>query len=232
MGRKPAITGVGGADIASGRAAFYDLLVAVFRHLPDDELLTRINSGDFQVFLQRCCELHNGRMDSGIALLNAYQSSIQGRPSEEVINELAVDRTRILRGTGHPDLKPPHEALYTGKGNIGDSVLEVRRFYRKSGLLPEDTRGESPDYLCVELDFMRQLCLREHSQWLSGEESGLTIMDEKEFLKEHLGEWVDAFCEQVEKHALTDFYRGLCRILSAFVGMERTWLTDLLAGRP
>ena len=224
---KPILSGgVSGADIASGRAALYDLLVAVFRHLPDRALLGRIGRGEFQGHLARCCKLENGRFNAGLDLLTSYQSRIQGRPDEDVLTELSVDRTKILRGTGHPDLRPPYEGLYRSRKSMGDSVLEIRRFYRKAGLLPDETVGESPDYLCVELDFMKQLCLREQDRWLHDRDVRETVTQEEEFLKEHLGQWVGDFASAVEKHAVTDFYRGFSLILAGFVAMDREWLEE------
>ena len=228
MGRKPFVSGAAGAGIAAGRAAFYDLLVGVFRHLPDRDFLMRIERGDFQDFFARCCELENGRLNSGVALLNSYQGSIRGRPEGEVLTELSVDRTKMLRGTGHEDLKPPYEGLYTRKQSMGDSVLEVRRSYRKAGLMPDETVHESPDYLCVELDFMKQLCLREQEQWRHDGRVKETITQEEEFLREHLGTWVGEFCGVMGKHGLTDFYKGFSLILDAFVTMDKEWLGEVL----
>jgi TorA maturation chaperone TorD len=228
MAKKLSITATKGADVAAGRAAFYDLLVAIFGHLPDLGLVAKIERGDFQTFLARCCELEQGRLDSGLRMVTAYQDGIKGRPGEEVLTELSVDRTRILRGTGHPDLKPPYEGLYRREENIGDSVLEIRRFYRKAGLLPDETVRESADYLCVELDFMKELCLRERSGWLDDSGVGETVAREEEFLRRHLSAWVGDFCAAAEKHALTDFYRGFSLVLEAFIGMEKEWLGDLL----
>jgi TorA maturation chaperone TorD len=228
MAGKSAIFGSTGADVAAGRAAFYGLLVAVFGHLPDRELVAKIERGDFQSFLTRCCELGHGRLDSGLQMVTAYQAGIKGRPGEEVLTELSVDRTKILRGTGHPELKPPYEGLYKRRESIGASVLELRRFYRKTGLLPDETVRESADYLCVELDFMKELCLREQSRWLKDERVRETVAQEEEFLRRHLGNWVGDFCTEVEKHALTDFYRGFSLILDAFIGLEKEWLGDLL----
>jgi hypothetical protein len=74
MGSKPVLSGAAGAGIAAGRAAFYDLLVAVFRHLPDRDLLMRIERGDFQDFFARCCELEDGRLNSA-ELLSSYQGA-------------------------------------------------------------------------------------------------------------------------------------------------------------
>jgi TorA maturation chaperone TorD len=228
MGRKPVVSGAAGAGIAAGRAAFYDLLVAVFRHLPDRDLLMRIERGDFQEFFARCCELENGRLNSGVDLLNSYQAGIRGKTEGEVLTELSVDRTKMLRGTGHEDLKPPYEGLYMRKKSMGDSVLEVRRSYRKAGLMPDETVHESPDYLCVELDFMKQLCLREQDQWLHDGGIKETIAQEEEFLREHLGTWVGDFCRAVGKHGLTDFYKGFSLILAAFVSMDQEWLGEVL----
>jgi TorA maturation chaperone TorD len=227
---KPTPSRSSGSEIAAGRVALYDLLVAVFRTLPDRELLGRIQRGEFQDYLARCCELEDHRFNGGLELLASYRSRIQHSPEQEILTELSVDRTKILRGTGHPDLKPPYEGLYRSRESMGDSLLEIRRFYRKAGLVPDETMGESPDYLCVELDFMSHLCRREQGLWLHGGEVRETVAREREFLKEHLGHWVGDFAHAVEKHAATDFYRGFCQILDAFVALDLEWL-DRLEGQ-
>ena len=50
---------------------------------------------------------------------------------------------------------------------------------------------------------------------------------EEEFLRVHLGTWVTEFCAAVEKHAATDFYRGLAMILDAYIRTDRKWLQSL-----
>ncbi|RJR47453.1 MAG: hypothetical protein C4576_09530 [Desulfobacteraceae bacterium] len=227
MGRKTAFSATAGADVASGRAAFYELLVGVFQWLPDREFLQKIRNGGFQDLLTRFSELRNDRFDSGAHLLSSYQSSIQTGSDEEVLKELSVDRTRILRGTGHPDLKPPYEGLYSRKA-AGESVLEIIRFYRRAGLLPDMDNQESADFLLVEMDFMKQLCLREQEKWLNREGIEETITQEKEFLEEHLGNWAGDFFLAVEKHASTDFYRGFSTIADGFLKMDEEWITRLM----
>ena len=51
---------------------------------------------------------------------------------------------------------------------------------------------------------------------------------EETFLTEHLGSWVVEFCRQVERHALTDFYRGFALILEAVISTEMQYLRELI----
>jgi len=218
------------AEIAGGRAMMYGLFVEVFGHLPDQRLLAKIKNDDFNTILIGVGNLDNQSLQSYRDHIKSYQSLIKSRTNEQVLTELSVDRTRILRGTGYGDLKPPYEGLYRGMKEIGDSVLAVKRFYRKAGLLPDETVHESPDYLCVELDFMKQLCLREQAQWSSGADVTETVMTEAAFLREHLGCWVGEFCCQAEKEAMTRFYKGFIGIMDAVVIIDNEYLQDLLQG--
>ncbi len=133
-------------------------------------------------------------------------------------------------------MKPPYEGLYKRGAGLGDSVLTLKRFYRKAGLVPDEVATDSADFLCVELDFMKQLCLREETLRLRHGESGQSITQavagaiavQEEFLRVHLGSWVGAFCSAVRKHASTDFYRGFALIMDAFIRTDREWLTSLV----
>jgi putative dimethyl sulfoxide reductase chaperone len=223
-------------DIASGRAAFYDLLIAVFEHLPSRNLLAKIRDGEFERLLAGYCGLGEQGLEAGLKLISSYRISLTDKPDDDVLTGLAVDRTRILRGTGHADMLPAYEGVYTKGAGLGDSVLEVRRFYRKAGIVPEETVTDAADYLCVELDFMKQLSLREEALRL--EEAKLrddatqsivkNIAMQEEFLRLHLGNWVGKFCKAVENHASTDFYRGFALILDAYIRIERKWLQSLV----
>lgn len=214
------------ADVASGRAALYGLLIAVFERPPDHNLLAKIRTGEFEQLLGGYRELGERGFRAGLDKISSYRAAIRERPDEEALIELAVDRTRILRGTGHRDMRPPYEGLYKKGVGFGESVRDVRRFYRKAGLVPDDTVTEAADYLCVELDFMKQLCLRERIL-REGEPKQLSVQSialEEEFLRMHLGAWIGAFCSAVVKHASTDFYRGFALILDAYIRVERAYV--------
>ena len=206
------------AGMADARESLYDLLVKIINHLPDEDLLNKIKTGVFE-------EVFEGF--SGARHIRAYRSNLDGAPPDEIITELAVDRTKILRGTGHKEMKPPHEGCYLEDSDIASAAIKVRGFYRKAGLLPDESIPEAPDYLCVELDFMKNLCMREKEQWQSGEDAFETLALEKDFLTEHLGCWMGGFCSAADKHAVTDFYRGFCEILDEVITMDLEYLKEL-----
>ena len=214
------------AELAGGRASVYELLVGVFGCLPDEAFLMRIGGEGVQSFLDSCSTIEGKGFKPGVEHIHHYLSLIKGRPRHEVLEELSVDRTGMLRGTGHRDLRPPYEGLYTPKKNAGDILLEIKRSYRRAGLMPDDSINESPDFLCLELDFMKQLCLRERDEWLSQKETRETVSHQEAFLREHLGSWVGQFCGESAKHARTDFFRGFSLILQAFISKETSYLSE------
>lgn len=194
-------------------------------------MLARIKGGEFELLLAEYRELGEKGFRLGLDRISSYQRAIRERVDSDVLTELAVDRTKTLRGTGHRDMKPPYEGLYKKGAGFGESVRDVRRFYRTAGLVPDETVTEAADYLCVELDFMRQLCLRERALHEAGESEqaiAQTIALQEEFLRMHLGAWVGAYCTAVARHASTDFYRGFVLIMDAYIRTDKEWLESLV----
>jgi len=215
------------AQVAERRAEAYGSLVGVFSSLPDKNLLMRIKGNGLDELLNAFYERDRSRFKSGVDHVKSYCVSVGTKHDDGVLNELSVDRTRILRGTGNTGLQPPYEGVYKGRKNTGTSALQVKKFYRRAGLIPDETVPEPPDYLCVELDFMRQLCLREQEQWSSHVNVKNTILLEETFLREHLGSWLGEFCSQAQRDALTGFYRGFLFILDGFVKIDNKYLAQV-----
>ncbi len=204
-------------EMAGSRSRMYELMVGVFNQLPDGALLKKIETREFENLF---------REFSGAAHIRGYRLWMEKNPPETIINELSVDRTRILRGTGPTDLKPPHEGCYTMDCDLGSAAIEVKCFYRTAGLMPDTTVCESPDYLCVQLDFMKHLCRREQRLRSAGRDVTENVACQEAFLKKHLGGWVGDYCEQVQKHALTDFYRGFASILKDIISRDMAYLRN------
>ncbi len=110
-----------------------------------------------------------------------------------------------------PDLHlSPHESLYNYPvGETprlwGRAAYEVQEHYRSAGLMIDEESDAIPDHLGLELLFMSYLV-----------ENGLTTQQRK-FMEGHLFRWVPDFCDEVEKHAATGFYKEVAIVLKEFV---------------
>ncbi len=110
-----------------------------------------------------------------------------------------------------PDLHlSPHESLYNyplgeTPGLWGRAAYEVQEFYRSAGLVIDEESEVIPDHLGLELLFMSYLV-----------ENDL-VGQQRKFMDEHLLRWVPEYCDEVEKHAATTFYKEVAILLKEFV---------------
>ena len=219
------------AQSAGLRAGVYGLLAGVMGNLPDKRLIFMIKGDELIGLFRRIDNTRFQDYHEAIDLIQAYGTEIEDRPEEEVLQELAVDRTRIMRGTGPRELKPPYEGLYRKNGKADQSIRQLKEFYRTAGVHPDDNVNESPDFLGIELDFMRHLCIREQHQWSTNQDALQTFKLEKAFLGNHLGSWVCTYCSLVLQYAFTGFYKGIGAFLGAFIKMDTGYLNEMI-GKP
>lgn len=215
------------AELAARRADFYAFFAGGWNQLPEASYLDKLKGAELDHMLNACCNYGSKGFIKGSNCIRSYLAGDHGKSDAQMVEELSVDRTRILRGTGHKDMMPPYEGLYKGKKNTNHSILALKRFYRRTGLALEDSVNEAPDFICVQLDFMKQIILREKQQWLSEDDVGLIITQEETFLKNHLGSWVSDFCFQVNQHAQTNYYRGIAMIMDDFIVADMSYLEGL-----
>lgn len=97
------------------------------------------------------------------------------------------------------------------------------------GLTPSPDATERLDYIGVELDFMRELALREAAAWESDtpEPAAKLLEAQHAFMTEHLGEWPSAFVEKALEWVKTDFYKSHLLMLRGFIASERQELASL-----
>ncbi|MEL7564361.1 MAG: molecular chaperone TorD family protein [Dehalobacterium sp.] len=203
------------AERAKARAQIYHMLAGFFGHVPDGGLIDGIKSSCFQGLLESCIG------SRGIFF------NMEPGEEKEILEKISVDRTRIVRVPGNMALKPPYEGLYKRDESFGIVVLNVKRIYRDAGLMPESTVHESPDFLGIELDFMRKMCLREQAQWCIGETPLDTIGIQEKFLKEHLNSWVKDYCRQAEKQASTNLCRSFISFLDRVIASDMKYVQKL-----
>lgn len=124
---------------------------------------------------------------------NGYQKMLRG------------DYNRLFWGPDHI-LVPPWESIYCTKEKLlfGKSEIAVRRYYQLFGLKVNDR--EPADHLSIELSFMARLC----AIGISDAKRIFTVLEnQKNFLEDHLSQWVPILADEVLNKAKTTFWSAL-----------------------
>jgi TorA maturation chaperone TorD len=211
-------------SLARCRGDLYNLLSSVYLHLPARETLELgwKPAVDLLGFPQGESKEPLQRVDKGLRLIKPYSSGgsvLEGR----TLTNLSRDWTRLFRGVEKKGILPPYESLYrTGKLQEKPS-REIHRLFSQMGIRVPDEWHQPPDYIGVELDFMRLLCSKELEAY---EKQGANILSEtlhaeQSFVENHLGVWVPQFCEKMFLEAEEDYFRGVSHLTVGLIGYDR-----------
>ena len=207
--------------VAQARRCVYEMLSAYYLGLPDQRMVDSIFDPDFDRRLSTVASVfETGEMQEGLRLISNFISSFKNQSQEEILRRIAIDRTRLFRGISEKHSPPPpYESFYREQRLRGEGSAEVYRFYSKLGVTLAEEWTESPDYLGIEIDFMRLLCQSEEEAWLNSQpEKALEFLGASmDFLKDHLLKWVPSFLDKMYEMADLDFYRGLAKLTSGFL---------------
>jgi TorA maturation chaperone TorD len=223
------------AGLAASRSRVYGFLGAVYNRLPDEGFAESLSGSDLAGFLSSLAGTEDlpESMREGLGLIEGFVRDSEAKPVDELQTELAVERTRLLRGL-KPGYGPPpaYESVWLGSDQqpVVQASVAVRQAYAESGVdLPEEVRDQ-PDFIGLELDFMRHLTEKEAQAWSGGDREGALKALEKEraFLEEHIARWIPRFSEVMVEEARLDFYRGIARMTKGFVLDEAQKVAELL----
>ena len=195
----------------------YDVLKQIFYVEPAKSLLQTLR--DNEIFDSFPFREEGNLIDTGIKIINQFFTDKQNK-DDEMTSEVRWDFTQLFVGP-YALPAPPWESVYRSNEHLlyQDTAFEVRKEYLKYNFIPKNYPHEADDHIGFELDFMLQLALN------SSEDA---LKDSKKFLDEHLTQWIADFSRDVQKHALTEFYRGAAIILKGFIAEDLKLLNELL----
>jgi TorA maturation chaperone TorD len=130
---------------------------------------------------------------------------------------LKIDYTRLFVGP-FKLLAPPYGSFYLeDKKLMGDSTIDVKKCYDDEGL--DIVIKDAPDHIIMELEFLYYLVAKQIEATKDGNLQMLQTCQQKQysFLQVHLGRWLPAFAENIQKNAQTEFYGDLARLTETFV---------------
>ncbi len=150
-------------------------------------------------------------LEDGLSHLQAFREDAERDPEGYRAEYLRV----FERGA-----VPPYEASTSGPNPLaGPNVMQiadVAGFYRAFGF---EARGERPDHLAAELEFLALLCLLEARALLAGqlEQARVCAEARQSFLQDHLLTWLPSFQEKVERLTSSPALRHLVGLTARLV---------------
>ncbi len=198
------------AGTARERSGLYGFLAEVFRAEPSLDLLRRIKDPGFAEVLE-AAGAHLGE-------------ELAGRPENALLEDLAVEYTRLFLGPGRH--VRPYAATYldgAGASLCGPTTAWVRDFMERAGFEFGSGHRDLPDHVSVELEFMARMAARDAAAVEAGDAAAASQSRriQREFLETHLGRWLPRFCGHAAEQAELSFYRELARLAGHFLDSER-----------
>jgi len=212
------------AHVARLRAEMFGFLAHMFNHRPDAEFVRRLRVLGVNAFALSTEDEITQDVSQGLQEMGFYLE-VTSEDSEELVEqELGVDWTRLFRGIrpgyGPP---PPYEGVYCeGEASPTEILQSVMRVYHEHAVDLNEKAANRPDYIGIELDFLRHLNECEAEAREKGEDQTARRVQEaeKRFMINHLGRWAWKFCDLAIEEAKTEFYRGFIRLTKGVLNEE------------
>ncbi len=149
----------------------------------------------------------------------------------QLLNDLQIEHTGLFV-MGKYTKGRPYESFYLDKDRkIGARVtINVNKFYKSAGIKFTDAQDEIADYIGIELEFMHLMCKREEEAWSKNDKRHAvdSLKFQRDFIIDHLGKWVNPFCEDTIGEAKLDFFKASCHLLMEFMEIEKAEINDLV----
>jgi TorA maturation chaperone TorD len=212
-------------DAAAGlRAGTYGFLANMFNQRPDMAFVRRLRMLGTEAFSISTKGEMTQDVSRGLLEMGSFVESTMNDSEQHVQETLAVDWTRLFRGVspnyGPP---PPYEGVYIeGAENPSDILQNIMQIYHEHAVDVDGKADNRPDYIGIELDFLRHLSERECEAREEGEHEAAQKYQEagRNFLLNHVGRWACKFCELAMREAKTDFYCGFLRLTKGVLNEE------------
>ena len=206
--------------MAKARSDTYDMMIGTFVCLPDRSTVEIIRSDQYKQSLLKFQKLKEDQITKGVQSIVRFLEKSASLPEDLLADEIAVDRTKLIRTTYTCGLKAPYESQYRGTKELSRFYLDLKNSYGIAGYQPK-AYGDSIDFFCIELDFIRQLNLKIVDRTM---EVNASFAFQQQFMEEHLGRWLPDYCQEARKFAETAYYEGWLYFLEGFLKLEERYL--------
>ena len=217
------------------RATAYELLAFTFRY-PGPELAEAAASGEWADAAREVAEALALELPEG---WGEGLAGYGGRDAGELLHALRAEATRLFVGAPEPAVSP-YEGVWRATDDgvqallfVNPHSMEVERFMKSCGVGRPEGTNEPLDCADAELEFLQYLASLELEAVREGDDEAAlkARRDSLGFLQSHLLSWIDDFRKEVEKHADTSFYLGLCEMTKGWLEIDEKALQESLSGK-
>ena len=211
--------------LLSARAYVFSVLHRLLGNEPTKELLNAVSSEESLAALA----LFEGDSDAAVKM-KAVLASCRDLDVDAARSEY----TRLFLG---PDklIAPPWESCYTSKERalFQESTLHVRSWYQQYSYVPAGYPSHPDDHISLMMHFLAltteraKVCFDENL--LCGYKS--LLEGQKLFEKNHILNWMDAYCADMDKSETKLLYPQLVRAMAAFIAYDQQAISELLAAQ-
>lgn len=209
--------------LLSARAYVFSVLHRLLGSEPTKELLDAVSSEDSLAALA----LFERDSEAAAALKNVLASC-----RDLDVDAASNEYTRLFLG---PDklIAPPWESCYTAKERalFQESTLHVRSWYQQYSYVPAGYPSHPDDHISLMMHFLAltteraKACLEQ--DLLCGYKS--LLEGQKLFEKNHILNWMDAYCADMDGSETKLLYPQLVRAMAAFVAYDQQAISELMA---
>jgi putative dimethyl sulfoxide reductase chaperone len=214
------------------RMTVYLLLSRTFSRELDEAALRSIEqvSGSLEGVWEATGLSSDPDISQGQSLLKSFFAGIPVSRCALTVEELARDYASLFLGVG-PKTVSPCESVYRSRSELlfQDSYFEAQQAYRSIGMAKKDDYSEPEDHIAVELSFMARLCEVAQESLEKDRPKTLPYVEmQREFLEEHLIQWISPFAQAIIAAAGSGFYRGIAQLLRGYVRMDRQLIETMI----
>jgi len=131
------------------------------------------------------------------------------------LQQLKIEHSRLFVGPFALGA-PPYESYYREKGLVmGESTVDVLRFYREAGFCISEDFKDAPDHIVLQVNFLAEMCAAEHALLQENNSEQAEVVRDKtaHFLVKHLLQWLGPFYAAVQKNADYPYYPAIVRMV-------------------
>lgn len=208
-----------------GRAAFYDLLAAIYFRPLTAEQIENIAEMDWSEYADL-----NELFADGINDMTRYLR----KRNSGTRQELAVDFTAAFAGTSSwkGRYAVPYESVHTSEEGLmfQEAYHEVYSLYRANRVTKAEGYDFPDDHLSFMCEFLGVLSGRIADALAAGDDAGALaqVRVSRAFLADHILSWFDTFQDLALLLLQTRFYRGVLKVSKGFF-LEDAELLDSMA---